>query len=55
MKEPSVPARVEVRTKYATACAQASKKARSRIVGQIVKVTGCSRDRARPQPKARLV
>ena len=47
-------ARFEVTKKYATAYALAGKKDKSRILDQVVEVTGWNRDHARQQLRARL-
>jgi transposase InsO family protein len=48
----SMSSRVEVATKYAKAYAKAAKKDKSRILDQVVEVTGWSRDNARRQLSA---
>ena len=48
-------ARVEVTKKYAAAYAVASKKDKTRILDQVVEVTGWNRDHARQQLRRRLV
>ena len=51
----SMQARVEVTKKYAAAYAAASKKDKTRILDQVVEVTGWNRDHARQQLGRRLV
>lgn len=50
----SLPARVEVTKKYAIAYGLATKKAKGRILDQVVEVTGWNRDHARQQLRRRL-
>ncbi|MFZ2164208.1 MAG: DDE-type integrase/transposase/recombinase [Propionibacteriaceae bacterium] len=50
----SLPARVEVTKKYATAYREATKQNKSRILDQVVDVTGWNRDHARQQLRRRL-
>lgn len=54
VKDLSLAARVEVTKKYAQAYQAASKKDKSRILDQVVEVTGWNRDHARQQLRRRL-
>ena len=53
-KDVSLATRVEITKKYAAAYEAASKKTKSRILDQLVEVTGWNRDHARQQLRRRM-